>query len=231
MADERIPKSIGIIMDGNRRWAKERGESSVEGHRAGYEKLKEVSRWAKEAGITQMYVYAFSTENWKRAEEEKSFLFGLIRQMIQTDVEELKNENVRLRFCGQVQRFPEDIQRSVADAEAQTADNDGLTLAVLFSYGGRAEIVYAVNDILAEVGGQLSTVTEEMFADHLWTAGMPDPDLVIRAGGEVRLSNFLPWQTTYSELFFTPTYWPAFTREEFDDIIEQYKTRERRMGQ
>jgi undecaprenyl diphosphate synthase len=222
------PQSIGIIMDGNRRWAKERGLLKVRGHEYGFEKLKEVLGWFRERGIKHLIIYAFSTENWNRAPEEVNYLMNLIRRVFakdSKDLKEIQEKGGRLRFVGERERFALDIQECLAHAEEVTVDGTH-ALWVALSYGGRAEILRAAA-ALAKSG---EPVTEESFAKHLWTAGMPDPDIIIRTSGEQRLSGFLPWQGVYSELFFTKTYWPDFSEAEFDAILAEYATRERRRG-
>ncbi len=223
--DTSIPHSVGIIMDGNRRWAKARNVPSLEGHRAGYEKFKQVLEWMKGVGIETAFIYALSTENLKRSEEELAYLFDLFRLM-SGHLDDVAKDGVRVKFIGTRERLPKDIQDMVADLEARTATHTSRTLVVAVPYGGRAEIVAATNRAVAEG----KEVTEESFAQLLWTHGAPDPDLIIRTGGEKRLSNFLLWQSTYAELFFTDTLWPDFSREEFDAIIAEYGTRERRNG-
>ncbi len=213
-------------MDGNRRWARERGLPTLEGHRKGYEKLKEVSDWCKEAGIPNLVVYGFSTENWNRAQEEVSYLMDLIREMLLRDAEEMKKRGGRMRIVGQRDRFAPDIQKAMQDAEEMTKDGTH-TLWLALSYGGRAEIAHAVNELLKE---DKKEVTEADVTKKLWTKDMPDPDIIIRTSGEQRLSGFLPWQGVYSELFFIDTHWPAFSKEDFNTILAQYAERERRMG-
>lgn len=224
--DNPPPQSVGIIMDGNRRWARARGLPTFEGHRLGYEKFKDVLEWMKESGIRTVYIYALSTENLKRAEEEVSYLFELFRTVIKTHLKKAAEEGVRIIFAGLREKLPLDLQTMITDFEGETANNTGYTLVVGAPYGGRAEIVTAANRAIKE-GAQ---VTEESFARLLWTHPAPDPDLIIRTGGEKRLSNFLPWQGTYTELFFSDTLWPDFSREEFDAILKEYGTRERRRG-
>lgn len=222
------PQCIGMIMDGNRRWAKAQGLSALKGHEAGFSKLKDVVRWAKVRGVKHLMVYAFSTENWNRSEEEVSYLMDLMRRVFKPgaeELEEIKQEGGRLRFVGQRERFSKDLQEALAYAEKDTQEG-GLTLWVGLSYGGRAEILHAAAEL--QKSGEL--VTEESFAAKLWTAGMPDPDIIIRTSGEERLSGFLPWQGVYSELFFTKTYWPDFSEAEFDTILAEYAVRERRHG-
>lgn len=207
-------------MDGNRRWAKEQGLSTIEGHRAGAEVFEQVVRDVREANIPHAVFYAFSTENWQRTPEEVQGLMGLFLEILK------ERRGVRVRVIGDQAKFSSELQSAIAQAERETAGKTGTTVWVALSYGGRAEIVTAVNKAV-EKG---ESMTEETFTKFLYTAEMPDPDLVIRTGGEQRLSNFLPWQSVYSELFFTNTYWPAFTNEEFTSILAEYETRQRRRG-
>lgn len=225
---QKIPNCIGIILDGNRRWAKKRGLSTLKGHEEGYKKFKEIISWAKEVRVMHLIFYAFSTENWKRDEKEKSYLFELIKMACINDLEEIKKKGVRIRFAGQIDRFDFDIQTALRDAEKQTRESTRITVVLALSYGGRAEILQAVNALLA--GGVKGLVTGEEFKKYLWTHDIPDPDLIIRTGGVMRLSNFLPWQSVYSELFFTDTLWPDFSKEEFGSILKEYAARERRYG-
>lgn len=228
-AGARVPSCVGVIMDGNRRWARARNMPTVEGHRVGYGKLKEFVGWATDAGVGTVIVYAFSTENWNRSAEEVGYLMDLFRTVITTEAKELKEKNVRLSFIGDRARFSPDLQDLMRRAESDTSAGTAGSLVVALSYGGRTEIVAAAR-ALAASGVAPADITEERFARELWTAGMPDPDLVIRTGGETRLSNFLPWQSVYSELFFTGTLWPDFSEEEFKRILAKYATRERRHG-
>ncbi len=218
---------IGIIMDGNRRWAKENGLSAYEGHSEGYKKLKEVMGWAREAHIPHVVIYAFSTENWQRSEEEVNYLMQIFRFILKNEIKKMIDEGMRVRFIGDTIRFSDDIRKMMKEMETQTAVTYDTTLHLAMSYGGRAEIVAGVNALLTE---GVTTLTEKSFSEKLWSHAMPDPDLIIRTGGEKRLSNFLPWQSVYSELFFTDTKWPAFTKEEFDAILAEFSTRERRRG-
>lgn len=218
-------KSIGLIMDGNRRWARAQGLPTLEGHRRGYEKLKEVLEWAKEAGVTNIMVWGFSTENWNRSAEEVSYLMNILRTMISADAVELKKRGVRLKIIGQRERFAPDIQQAMADAERTAAEGEH-TFWLGLSYGGRAEILDTTNRLIA--AGK--SVTEEEFSNALWTAGMPDPDLIIRTGGDLRLSGFLPWQGVYSELFFLEKHWPDFEKEDFQKVLTEFRGRERRHG-
>jgi len=214
-------------MDGNRRWAKARGLPTLEGHRRGYEKLQKVLDWTKEAGIRNLIVYAFSTENWNRTVEEVGYLMNLFREMINSAVKDAKEKNTRLIFLGERTRFAPDILKAMEDAEEETRSCDAFTFGIALSYGGRTEIMDAIHRIPPE---KLSTLSEAEFAELLWTREIPDPDLIIRTSGEMRLSGFLTWQSVYSELYFTETFWPAFEREEFDRILAEYADRERRHG-
>lgn len=224
-ADAQAPACVGIIIDGNRRWAKAKGLPKLEGHRVGLEMVKKTTRLARSRGIKHLVVYAFSTENWSREPIEVSYLMDLFRRAIQKELKELGEEGVRIRFVGQRRRFSEDLQQAMNDAEKETKQHDAITLWMCLSYGGRAEIVAA-----ARAAALSGDVTENSLAQHLWTTGMPDPDIIIRTGGEKRLSGFLSWQSVYSELFFTDTFWPDFSALEFDAILAEFSTRERRHG-
>ncbi len=221
-----VPSCIGVIMDGNRRWARAENKPVFEGHSEGYKKLQDVLRWAREANIPHLVAYAFSTENWQRSEEEVGYLMKLFRSILEKETKKMIDEHVRVRFVGDRTRFGEDLQKMMDTMETETAKEYDITLHLLMSYGGRAEIVAAANASI--VAG--TSVTEESFASNLWSHPMPDPDLIIRTGGEKRLSNFLPWQSVYSELFFSDAFWPAFTKEEFDSILAEFAQRERRRG-
>ncbi len=216
-------------MDGNRRWAKAKGLPTFEGHRRGHQRLKELVSWAKEAGIACVIVYAFSTENWNRSKEEVSYLMKLFRLVFQKELAEIKREGVRVICIGERERFSKDLQEMMDKAEKETEGGNGVTLVLALSYGGRAEVVAAAR-ALARAALAPAEVTERVFEKFLWTAGLPDPDLIIRTGGEQRLSGFLPWQSVYSELFFTNTFWPDFGREEFNEILAAFARRERRHG-
>lgn len=223
---EKRPNCIGFIMDGNRRFARERGLETVAGHVAGKDTLIDVIRFTAEAGIPHLVVYAFSTENWRRSEVEVAALMQLFSVVI-AELEARPEKDFAVRFIGRRSDFTPELQADMARLEAVRSPSEvAVTVWIALSYGGRAEIVEAVNQAVAK--GEV--VTEESFAKLLWTSEMPDPDLIVRTGGEERLSNFLPWQSVYSELIFTPTYWPAFTKEEFAGILETYAARERRRG-
>lgn len=229
------PACIGIILDGNRRFAKAEGLPREKGHYAGYKKFREFLRWAKEAGIRYAIAYAFSTENWKRSRDEVDYLMDLFRHVFKNEVEELRREGVRLRVIGDCFRLPVDIQVLARDAEARTYKNTEFHLALALSYGGRAEILAAAKILMsdwAELPDLWRGLTEADLGACLRTAraGFPDPDLIIRPGGEKRLSGFLLWQAAYSELFFSDTLWPDFTKEEFFAILAEYGGRKKNFG-
>ena len=229
MSGNRVQKPvacIGIILDGNRRWAKEKGLPTLEGHRRGFELLKDAARWVRDRGIPPLAVFAFSTENWNRTEEEVSYLMDIFRDAIRDSAEELGKEGIRVRFIGERERFPDDIKKGIAQAEEETKGNTKMTLWICLSYGARAEIVAAAQAASAHDG----LLTEELLRQHFWSADMPDPDIIIRTGGARRLSNFLLWQAAYSELFFVDPYWPDFSQKILDEVLDEYTERERRMG-
>ena len=222
-----MPTSIGFILDGNRRWAKEHNLPQLEGHRRGMEKVKEILRFAMDAGVKEVCVYAFSTENWKRSPEEVDYLMKLFEEFCDRWAEELQKEGGRLRFIGQRERFSASLQQKMQRAEKVTAQGTKATLIVALSYGGRAEIIAGVNELLKR---GVKEVDETTFEKVLWSNDIHDPDLIIRTGGEQRLSNFMTWRSVYSELFFTETKLPAFTKEEFNEILDEYAARDRRRG-
>jgi len=221
------PRAIGVIMDGNRRWAKERGLPTFEGHKAGAQKIFELAQWAYEAGIKEVTLYAFSTENWNRAGEEVEYLMTLAEQLFSKELSRFKESGVCLRFIGDRFRASARIQEVMRDAEESTKEGAKGTLIFAFSYGGRPEIIAAVNQLLQEGKEEID---EEGFKNALWSTGLIDPDLILRTGGERRLSNFLTWQTVYSELFFTDTKWPDLEKSEFDTVLREYQERDRRHG-
>ena len=225
----RVPRHVGIIMDGNGRWAKERGLPRLAGHRAGVENIRPVLRAAVELGIPYLTLYAFSTENWARPADEVNGLLGLLAEYLDREVQSLHAEGVRLLHLGRLDRLSPDLQRRVRAAIDLTRDNTRLTLAVAFNYGGRADIVEAARAIVA-AGIPLEQIDEACIAAHLATRGLPDPDLIIRTSGEWRLSNFLIWQAAYSEYWTTPVYWPDFRPEHLSQAVEEYGRRERRYG-
>ncbi len=223
-----MPTSVGIILDGNRRYAKAHGLSVAEGHALGYKKVKDVAAWCREVGIKYLTVYAFSTENWKRGEEEVANLRELFNTLVFSEAEELRKENGAIRFIGDIEIFGEAFVAQARKLEETNPADPTLAIVVALSYGGRQEILQAVNTLLAAKAS--GPVTEAEFAKLLYTHDIPDPDLIIRTSGEKRLSNFLPWQSVYSELFFVDTHWPAFTKEDFMSVLQEYAARERRFG-
>ena len=226
---DKVPQHIAIIMDGNGRWAKARGLPRMAGHRAGTENLHEVLRAAADFGVKIVTLYALSTENWSRPRHEISFLLRLIEYVVEHDMQELAQEGVRIRHLGRADRLTPRIRQKIQQAERETIDNTRLTLNIAFNYGGRAEIVDAVRHIV-EDGIPPEEIDEDAVAARLYTAGQPDPDLVIRTAGEMRLSNFLVWQSAYSEYYSAPMCWPDFGREALLQALLSYANRERRYG-
>ncbi len=230
---KKIPRHVAVIMDGNGRWAKEKGMPRLKGHNAGMQSLREIVRHASDLGIGYLTVYAFSTENWKRPADEVSGIFRLLVLYVGSELRELKENNVRIRMLGDVSALPEDARKAAQQAVDSTADNTGLCFNIAINYGGRADIVQAARkaaELAAKGEIKPGDITEELISDNLYTAGMPDPDLIIRTGGEYRLSNFLTWQSAYSELVVVNTYWPDFSPEEFDKALLEYQGRDRRFG-
>ncbi|SRR5579875_2875187 len=227
------PAHVAIIMDGNGRWAQARGLPRVAGHRAGAEAVRRTLSAAVEFGIKYLTLFGFSSENWKRPETEVNDLMGLLRHYIRGEIAELHRNGVRLRVIGERGRLPTDIVSMIDNAETLTAGNDRLNLSIALSYGGRAEIALAARRLAEEaVAGRLdpAAIDEETFAARLLTAGIPDPDLLIRTSGEQRISNFLLWQTAYAELVFTPTLWPDFAKSDLEKALRDYHGRDRRYG-
>jgi len=228
-----IPSHVAFIMDGNGRWAKKRLMNRVKGHEQGAQTVREVVTTCRELGIDVTTLYAFSTENWARPKEEVKALMYLLKRFLKNEIEELREKDIRLNIIGQIERLPGDVRKEAEQAMAATEKNSAMVLNLALSYGAREEITRAVQQIVAEVrSGTLGEkdITDKTISDHLYTAGMPDPDLIIRTSAEFRLSNFLMWQAAYSELAFTPTLWPDFTRQEFYQILIDYQQRDRRFG-
>jgi len=226
---ERVPWHVAIIMDGNGRWAQARGLPRVAGHRAGTENLRRVLRAAVEFGIQILTIYAFSTENWGRPEGEVKVLLSILERMIDRELSELHQEGVQLRHVGRLGRIPQRLQQKVLDAIELTRNNQQLILNVAFDYGGRTELVDAIRRIIAD-GVLAEQVDESLVNRYLYTAGLPDPDLIIRTSGEMRTSNFLIWQGAYAEFYMTSTLWPDFDKGELYKALESYGQRERRFG-
>lgn len=230
---ENIPRHVAIIMDGNGRWAEERGQGRVYGHINGVESMRKAIRAAVRRGVKFLTVYAFSTENLGRPKEEVQALMELLCTSLSNETAELKSQGVRMRFIGDVEALAEDVRAAIARSEKETHRNEKLTLVVAVNYSSRWEITRMAQKIAVQVrdeGLQIHEITDRTVADNLVTAGIPDPDLLIRTSGEQRLSNFLLWQLSYSELYFTETYWPDFDESEFDKAIAEYQKRERRYG-
>jgi undecaprenyl diphosphate synthase len=223
----RIPKHIAIIMDGNGRWAKERGLPRTAGHYEGVKRAGEVVYACQELGIEFLTLYTFSTENWKRPPEEIKALFELLENYLNKKVPELKEKNIRLKFIGRRDRLPKRILKSMNYAEEKTKDCTSLTVILAVDYGGRDEIIRAINKLL---NSGIKSITEEEFPKFLDLVGIPDPDLLIRTAGEDRISNFLLWHIAYTEFYFSPVYWPDFTREELIKALEAFSCRERKFG-
>lgn len=224
-----IPAHVAIIMDGNGRWAKQRGLPRLAGHQAGTENLRRTIRACVELGIRYLSIYAFSTENWGRPKEEVEGLLRILESVIEKELNELHKEGVQLRHIGRLEKLPEALRKKVENAIELTKDNTTLTVVVAFNYGGRDEIVFAVEKLIKE-GTKVEEVSEALITQHLFTAGIPDPDLIIRTSGEMRLSNFLIWQAAYSEYYVTPAYWPDFDKAELQKAIDAYCQRSRRFG-
>ncbi len=226
---ERVPNHVAIIMDGNGRWALSRGLPRIAGHRAGTENLRRVMEGCGELGIKYLTLYAFSTENWGRPAEEVRGLMGILENVIDSELAELHREGVQLRHIGILERLDPMLREKVLHAIELTKDNDKLVLNIAFNYGGRDEIVHAIQHMIYdEVNPQ--DVNDELVSKYLFTHGVPDPDLVIRTSGELRISNFLIWQAAYAEWYFTPVYWPDFDKAELRKAVEEYSHRERRYG-
>ena len=235
---ERIPRHVAIIMDGNGRWAKQRNLPRIMGHKAGVESVKNIVKSARELNLEVLTLYAFSIENWKRPSFEVQGLMTLLKTFLKSELQNLLDKNISLRCIGEIEKLPPDVQKILLQVIEDTARNaegkEGLILNLALSYGSRFEILRAAR-IMAEkcVSGQFDPedISEKLFASHLYTAGLPDPDLLIRTGGESRLSNFLLWQLSYAELYITETMWPDFNAERFFEALKYFQGRERRFGQ
>lgn len=220
---------IAIIMDGNRRWAKEKMLPSAVGHQKGVESLKKTMRLFDEFGIKYLTVYAFSTENWNRKKEEVEFLMTLLAKTLSNELDEMHKENVKIKFLGNINELNENLIKIVKNAEKKTENNTGVNLNIAFNYGSRDEIKNALKAIINE-GIKAEDITEETISQHLYSKDIPDPDLLIRTGGEKRISNYLLWQLAYSELYVTDAFWPDFDREELTKAILEFEKRNRRFG-
>ena len=228
---KRIPQHIAIIMDGNGRWATERNKPRSYGHQAGVDTVRRITSEATRLGVKYLTLYTFSTENWNRPSDEVAALMGLVLTSLEDEI--FMKNNVRFRVIGDIQRIPLEVRNKLHETEEHTAGNTAMTMVVALSYSSKWEITKAVRDIAAEVKSgtvKPEDVDEEMVAGHLETSFMPDPDLLIRTGGELRLSNYLLWQLTYSELYFCDTYWPDFSEDDLQEAIASYQSRQRRYG-
>lgn len=228
-----LPRHVAVIMDGNGRWAKQRHLPRIEGHRQGAESARTIIRVAGELGIKYLTLYAFSVENWNRPKDEVDALMKYLVHYLKTETSELNKNNVKLEVIGQIYRLPENVQEHLKKSIATLSKNNGLTLIMALSYGGRTEIIEAVRGIATKVKkGELdpADINEQVVADHLYTRNWPDPDVLIRTSGEMRVSNFLLWQISYAELVVTPTYWPDFRKPQFYAALEEYNRRHRRFG-
>ncbi len=226
---DRVPRHVAIIMDGNGRWAISRGLPRIAGHKAGTENLRRIIRASVEFGIRYLTIYAFSTENWGRPTEEVQGLLRILEDVIDRELDELHKEGVQLRHIGRLERLSPSLQDKVLAAVDLTKNNDRLILNIAFNYGGRDEIVQAIQHMIRD-GVHPEAVTDELVSRYLYTAGVPDPDLLIRTSGELRISNFLIWQAAYAELYITPTYWPDFGKDEFRRALQTFAQRDRRYG-
>jgi undecaprenyl diphosphate synthase len=232
-AQASLPRHVAVIMDGNGRWAKQRHLPRIEGHRQGAESARTIIRTAGELGIKYLTLYAFSVENWNRPKDEVDALMKYLVHYLKTETSELNKNNVKLEVIGQIYRLPENVQEHLRKSIATLSKNNGLTLIMALSYGGRTEIVDAVRNIAGKVKkGELdpADINEQVVTDHLYTRKWPDPDVLIRTSGEMRVSNFLLWQISYAELVVTPTFWPDFRKPQFYEAMEEYTRRHRRFG-
>ena len=233
ISKENMPRHIAIIMDGNRRWARAKGKDPSYGHKAGAQTLEKIVRYANKIGLEYITVYAFSTENWKRAEDEVSALMLLLQTYLDDYSKRADTENIRVKILGNISALSEGMQKSIAKTVGRTQNNTGITFNIALNYGGRDEIIKAIKKIAEDVKNEkigIEDIDEELVSNNLYTKGMPDPDLLIRTSGELRLSNFLPWQLVYSEFLFIDKNWPDFTEQDLDDAILEYEKRTRKFG-
>jgi len=230
---QRLPNHVAVIMDGNGRWAKKRALNRIRGHEEGAESVRDIVRTSREIGISWLTLYAFSEENWKRPKREINALMRLLKRFLRDELDEMQENGIRFQTIGRTNKLPPDVQKLLYDTMEKTSMNKDMVLTLALSYGGRQEICDTIQKIFRgiESGGITSKeITEDLVAGSLYTAGMPDPDLLIRTSGEYRVSNFLLWQIAYAEIYITPTLWPDFRKEEYLLAIEEYQRRERRFG-
>lgn len=226
-----IPRHIALIMDGNGRWAKKRGLPRILGHKEGANRIMDVVVKAKELGVEAVTMFAFSTENWNRPKEEVSYIFNLLEKLLKKGKEKFKRNNIKIKFIGNIGELSHRCQKVIFKTMEDTKDNNGIVMNLAINYGSRSEIVMAIKNICLEYKeNKIDEINEEIFEKYLMTSELPSVDLLIRTSGEVRISNFLLWQIAYSELIFTPTYWPDFDGEELEKCIEEYSSRDRRFG-
>ena len=233
MEQENLPKHTAIIMDGNRRWARNKGLPVALGHKEGAKTLEKIVRYAKNIGIKYITVYAFSTENWKRSEEEVSTLMNLMMNYLESYSKRADSENIKVQILGNRQGLSDKMNDLIEKCMERTKDNTGITFNIALNYGGRDEILGAVKNIAEKIQNnemKIEDITEQTISDNLYTKGQPDPDLLIRTSGEIRLSNFLPWQLVYSEFVFVDKNWPDFSEKDLDEAIEEYQKRNRKFG-
>ncbi|MEL6927032.1 MAG: isoprenyl transferase [Cyanobacteria bacterium J06600_6] len=233
LSADRLPQHVAVIMDGNGRWAKNQGRPRFLGHQRGVDTLKDLLRCCKDWGIPALTAYAFSTENWGRPQAEVQFLMTLFERVLRRELKEMKEENVKIRFVGNLEDLPASLRQEIDRSMADTKDNQGIQFTVATNYGGRHEIIQACQAIASKVEQgylEAAQINEEVFEQHLYTQGIPHPDLLIRTSGEMRISNFLLWQLAYSEIYVTSTLWPDFNREEFHQALITYQKRDRRFG-
>ncbi|MEM8829004.1 MAG: polyprenyl diphosphate synthase [Cyanobacteria bacterium P01_G01_bin.19] len=231
--ESRLPQHVAVIMDGNGRWANERGKPRIIGHQKGVDSLKDLLRCCKDWGIPALTAYAFSTENWGRPHAEVQFLMTLFERVLRRELQEMKEENVRIRFVGNLADLPDSLRQEISRSMEDTQDNQGIQFTIATNYGGRQEIIQACQAIASKVEqGYLNSaqIDEDLFEQHLYTEGIPHPDLLIRTSGEMRISNFLLWQMAYAEIYVTSTLWPDFDRAEFHTALMTYQKRDRRFG-
>ncbi len=229
----RLPRHVAIIMDGNGRWAAKRLQNRIKGHEQGVATVRQIVRACRKLGLPILTLYVFSTENWQRPKSEINALMALLKRFLVRELDDLQKQKIRLGVIGQAERLPADVVQELTQAINTTNNNKGMLLNLALSYGGRAELTDMARSIAAKVAqGRLdiSAIDEDLIADHLYTRGLPDPDILIRTSGEMRISNFMLWQLAYTEIFVTPTLWPDFSEEEFVDILRQYQQRDRRFG-
>jgi len=230
---ENLPKHIAIIMDGNRRWAKQSGKIASFGHKEGAKTLEKIVRYANKIGIENITVYAFSTENWKRSEEEVGALMMLFQSYLDDYAKRADSENIKVKIIGNTKALSEKMQSSIKKCMERTENNTGITFNIALNYGGRDELIHAIKQVAQDVKDEkisIEDITENVISENLYTAGQPDPDLLIRTSGELRLSNFLPWQLVYSEFLFVDKNWPDFEEKDLDEAIIEYQRRTRKFG-